>query len=214
MQPSLQVGLRVAGRQCVVVGGGPQAEERVVRLLEAQARPVIVVAEAVTSALERWSEAGRIERRGRPFEPADLDGTFVLLLCDTTERAQAERLYCLAQARGVLMYAQDLQEFSDMTMPALVRRGGVRLAISTSEASPALAGRLRAELERLLDEPFLHYVAWLDALRERVRLEEPDADRRAARLRAAVDGFGIDATLRYPDAYRPFMPQPRGEEPD
>ena len=81
------------------------------------------------------------------------------------------------------------------TLGMLVARAILR------ERDPALSSRLRGELERIFDEPFVRYLAWLAELRERLRDEEPDADRRATRLRQAVEGFSIKAELSYPDAW-------------
>jgi len=200
MQPYLQVSLNVRGRLCVVLGGSAEAEERVVRLIEGQAQ-VVVVAETVTEPLSRWASQGRIELRARACQPADLDGAFLVLVL-VPDRALVEQVLPEARARHVLFYAPDRPDLSDLAMPALVRRGLLRLAVSTGEASPALAGRLRAELERIFDERFVHYVLWLDELRTRLKDEEPDPERRAAALRAAVDGFAMNAVLHYPEAFR------------
>jgi siroheme synthase-like protein len=200
MQPSLQVSLIVADRRCVVIGGDAVAEERVVRLLEAHAR-VAVVTRTLTEPLARWAGEGRIEHHARSYEPTDLDGAFLVLTCEP-DQATAARVFADASARGVLAYAQDRPESSHLAMPALVRRGHLRLAISTSAASPALAGRLRVELERIFDQTFVRYTHWLAELRDRLRDEEPDPERRATALRAAVEGFHLNVVIHYPEGFR------------
>jgi siroheme synthase-like protein len=212
MRPTLQVGLDVRGRPCVVVGGNDAAEERVVRLLEAQAQ-VTLIAPQVTEALHRWADAGKIRWHARAYSAADLadaagiDRPAVVLVCELDD-SLAAAVQQDAEARGILYYAQDRPERSRLSMPALVRRGSLRLAISTGESSPALAGRLRADLERIFDEAFVHFLVWLDELRTRLREEEADAGRRADRLREAVDGFHLNAVLHYPEAFRLVMPSP------
>jgi precorrin-2 dehydrogenase/sirohydrochlorin ferrochelatase len=161
---------------------------------------VTVIAPSLTEALGRWVQAGRIKHHARGFAETDLDGVFLALVCER-DPALGDAVWAAAGARGVLVYAQDRPDRSHVAMPALVRRGSLRLAISTGEASPALAGRLRAELERIFDEPFVRYLAWLDELRTRLRDEEPDPARRAERLRAAVEGFAVNAVLHYPVPY-------------
>src|SRR5690349_14751098 len=81
MLPTFQVGLALPGRRCLVVGGGAGAEERVERLLEAQAE-VVVVASTLCQALASRAAEGQIEHRPRPFELGDLDGCFLVLFCD------------------------------------------------------------------------------------------------------------------------------------
>ena len=86
-------------------------------------------------------------------------------------------------------------------MPAIARVGAARIAISTSGASPALAGRLRELLETALGERFARFVEVLAALRERAK-QEPDEQKRRAVLQAALDGFEADVSVRYPKWFK------------
>ena len=86
---------------------------------------------------------------------------------------------------------------SDLAMPAIAKLGAARIAVSTSGASPALAGRLRAALEKPLGERFAKFVELLGALRERGK-QDADEARRRATLQAAVEGFDVDVNVRYP----------------
>ncbi len=113
------------------------------------------------------------------------------------DAALAERAQAAARARGVLIWCCDDPPHSDFAMPAIARVGAARLAISTSGASPALAGRMRAALESGLGEKFAQFVEVLAALRDRAK-EEPDEARRRATLLAALEGFELDVSARYP----------------
>src|SRR5262249_1866069 len=99
--------------------------------------------------------------------------------------------------RGVLVWCCDNSSHSDFAMPAIARVGAARIAISTSGASPALAGRMRELLEPALGERFARFVEVLAALRERAK-QESDAENRRAVLQAALDGFELDVSVRYP----------------
>ena len=126
-RPALALSLYVSGRRAVVVGDGPVAEDRRTRLSDAGATVVPV------SSAQYRAEA--------------LEGATLVLCCDPL---RAEEVGRDARARGALFYAADRPELSDFALPALARRGPVTLAASTDGTAPALARRLREELERLL----------------------------------------------------------------
>ena len=74
----------------------------------------------------------------------------------------------------------------------------VRVAISTSGGAPALSGFMKEDLEHILDAEFVDFVEWLGQLREQAKLNEPDAEKRRALLRAALDGFRFRGKVQYP----------------
>lgn len=169
--------LDVEGARVVVVGADEEAARKVALLAEAGAQIAQLAPEA--------------------FSPAVLDGAR-LALVTPRDPALAEAVSRAARARGVLVWACDDAVHSDFAMPALARLGRARFAVSTGGASPALAGRLRAALERSLGDTFARFVAALGELRDRAQREEPDATRRRALLNDAVDGLELEITVKYP----------------
>jgi precorrin-2 dehydrogenase/sirohydrochlorin ferrochelatase len=192
----LQVSLDVAGRRALLLGGGDEAADKVQRLLDGGAM-VTVVARDAGAAIEALARASRLQLLARDFFPADVRDADLVLVC-VRDRELAERVYQAAQADGAATWCCDDAEHSDFAMPALVRAGRARLAISTAGAAPALASKLRAALERALDAKFRAFVDRLAAERERIQREEPDPERRRERLRALVEGFEAELTIRYP----------------
>jgi precorrin-2 dehydrogenase/sirohydrochlorin ferrochelatase len=192
----LQVSLDVDGRSALVVGGGEEAEDKVARLLDGGAR-VTVLATQPSPSLGALAQAGRIALFPREFRAADLREMDLVLVCER-DPALAERAFAASQQEGVACWACDDPERSHLAMPALVRLGRARLAVSTGGASPALAARLRAALERDLGEPFAAFVERLGRERERLLAEEPDPERRREQLRALVDGFDVTVRATYP----------------
>jgi precorrin-2 dehydrogenase/sirohydrochlorin ferrochelatase len=83
-----------------------------------------------------------------------------------------------ARRAGVLVSVVDAPRESDFIVPAVVRRGDLLIAISTSGRSPALAGHLRRELELLVPDDWEVLVRLLGAARTRVQRAVGDADRR------------------------------------
>jgi precorrin-2 dehydrogenase/sirohydrochlorin ferrochelatase len=117
------------------------------------------------------------------------------------DREYTRSLYELAQKEKFLLCSVDQPDLSTCMMPALVARGHLRLAVSTSGVAPALAGRLRHDLETLFDDEFQSFMEWLKGLREEAQATEADDERRRAQLREAVEGFKLSASVTYPSVW-------------
>jgi precorrin-2 dehydrogenase/sirohydrochlorin ferrochelatase len=141
--------LEMAGRRCLVVGGGPVAERKVAGLLEAGAR-LTVVSPAVTARLADWARAERIRLIGREYAASDLVGHSVVFVATDDGRVNAD-VARDARAAGVLVNAADDPAHCDFILPAVLRRGELTVAVSTGGASPALARTVRDELDAYLD---------------------------------------------------------------
>ncbi len=142
------VGLDLRDRMCVVVGGGSVAERRTGGLLASGAR-VTVVAPTLVPGLEARAAAGEIAVRRRPYVEGDLAGAFLAIAATDAPEVNAA-VAAEARARGVLVNVADDPARGDFIVLATVRRGDLQIAISTGGRSPALARRVREDLERLL----------------------------------------------------------------
>jgi precorrin-2 dehydrogenase/sirohydrochlorin ferrochelatase len=142
--------LKLAGRRCVVVGGGQVAARKVTALVRAAA-DVLVVAPDAAPDIDTLAETGGLRLERRAFEPADLDGAFLVIAA--TDRREVNRaVEEAARARGALLNVVDDPDACDFTVPALVRRRDVTLAISTGGRSPAFARYLREQLGEWLTD--------------------------------------------------------------
>ena len=142
--------LRIAGRRCVVVGGGAVAARKVRGLIVSGA-DVLVVAPEIGPELAALAEHDTIRVGRRAFEPSDLDGA-LLAFAATNDRAVNEAVVRAAQARGMIVNVADDPAACDFTVPAVVRRGDVTRAVSTGGRSPAFARFLREQLEAWLTD--------------------------------------------------------------
>jgi len=153
--------LKLAGRRCLVVGGGVIGEGKIAGLLEAGAE-LMVVAPEVTEKVSEWASTAKITWLARSFCPADLEDAFLVVAA--TSRVEVNDLvFREARQRGILCNVVDDPERCDFYYPAVLRRGRLQIAISTEGASPALARRLREELEHQFSA---YYGAWLEELAE------------------------------------------------
>lgn len=138
--------LKLVGRRVLVVGGGRVGESKTRGLLRTGAR-VRLVAPRATPRLRQWALSGRIDWARREFVSLDLLGA-ALAVVATGSPAVNDRIARLARRRGALVNVVDEPERCDFYAPAVLRRGPLAIAISTSGCSPAFARRLRLHLER------------------------------------------------------------------
>ena len=168
--------LDLRGRLALVVGGGPVALRKLEALLACGARVRLVSPQMIPSLSRRGPSLDLI---ARPYEAADLDGV-ALAFAATDDPAVNAWVARDARARGILVNVADAPALCDFIVPAMVRRGGLQIAISTGGASPALARHLRRELERVVGPEYAELVALLESLRERILAEIKDPGRRRA----------------------------------
>jgi precorrin-2 dehydrogenase/sirohydrochlorin ferrochelatase len=186
--------LKLAGRPCLVAGAGGIGESKISSLLEADAR-VCVVAPEATSQVQSWAESRKIEWLQRAWEPADLDGMF-LVVAATSSTEVHEHIFGEATRRGVLCNIVDVPALCDFYYPAVVQRGALQIAISTAGQSPALAQRLRKELEAQFGA---EYAIWLEQLgqeREKLFAEPRDPEERKHLLHDLASAEAFKAFLR------------------
>lgn len=155
--------VKLDGQPCVVVGAGRIAEQKISALLASGAR-VIVIAPRAADSIQSAAAAGRLTWLEREFNPSDLDGK-VLVVAATGDRSINEEVYHEASSRHVLCNAVDELEHCHFYYPAVVRRGDLQIAISTAGHSPALAQRLRRELETLFGPEYGDLLGWLGRVR-------------------------------------------------
>jgi precorrin-2 dehydrogenase / sirohydrochlorin ferrochelatase len=159
--------LDLAGRRCVMVGGGIIAGRRVDGLLTAGAR-VTVISPRLTRTLAALAAEGRIDHEAREYRDGDLDGAdlaFVATDAGEVNAAVARE----ARARGVWINAADDPARCTFILPALVRRGDLTVAVATGGSSPALARAIREELETYLTDDYATLAAIAAEARRQVR---------------------------------------------
>lgn len=219
-RPTTRCSSTCAGARRSSWEGGSVAERKVSGLVRSGAR-VLVVALAATERLEAWAREGCIALERRAFRPSDLEGAFIVYAA-TDDAAVNEAVYAEAEARGVLANVVDDPAHCSFIVPSVVRRGSLQVAVSTGGAAPALAKRLRSELEERYPEDWEAYVELLAEVRAlvRSRVSGGEADR-ARVLEAACDldllerrraGERLDAEAVYAEAVAVAAARAEGAE--
>src|SRR5579872_2733001 len=141
----LPIFVRLEERPVLVVGGGTVALAKIQSLLTTGAAIAVVAPQAVTD-IRDLVDQGRLAWRPRTFQAADLDGAF-LVIAATNNPAVNRNVHEQAAQRNILCNAVDDPPNCDFYFGSVVSRGNLQLAISTSGDSPALAQRLRREID-------------------------------------------------------------------
>jgi len=166
--------VKLRGRLVVVVGGGEIAAGKIDGLLRAGAR-VRVVAPEVHSLFVEPIRSGEVEWVARKFQPQDLSAATFVIAATSAPGVNAA-VYREAEARGILCNAVDDIENCHFYYGSIVQRGDLQIAISTNGKSPALAQRLRQELEQQFGPEYEVWLEWLGAARELLRAADGGTD--------------------------------------
>jgi siroheme synthase-like protein len=153
------VNLLVAGRRCVVVGGGRIAARKIEALLDAGA-DVCVIAPDATDEIRGWHAAGRLVWHARAFQADDLDDAW-LATAATSDPSTNRAVFEAGEARRVWVNAADDPANCSFTLMSVVRQGDLVVTIGTGGRSPALAAYLR---EHVRSEMGPEYAILLDLL--------------------------------------------------
>ena len=161
------VSLDLEDRRCVVLGGGALAAEKAQGLLLAGARVTVVAAEP-EAELRQAAAAGRLELVERDYRPGDLAGAGLAIDASGSDEINAASRREAGEGR-VLLNVVDRADLCDWIAPAIVRRGPLQVAVSTSGESPFLASTLRRRLERDLGEEWEPFVRLVGEVRRSLR---------------------------------------------
>jgi precorrin-2 dehydrogenase/sirohydrochlorin ferrochelatase len=183
--------LKLEGRQCLMVGAGAIAQEKMPSLLEAGGK-IKVVAPQVTEPIAALARDGKIELEQREFVESDLDGVF-LVIAATSLPALNRQVFEAARARNVLCNAVDDPNHCDFYYGSVVRRGDLQIAISTAGHSPALAQRLRKQLEVQFGHEYTAWLRELAATRKDLFAQDIDPQRRKSLLHAVASQEAFDS---------------------
>ena len=170
--------LTLQGRRALVVGGCEPAARKI-ELLLASGAQVTLVAETVVGEIAQLIADGRIVWGGHTFDDGDLEGVSLAIVAGNDDLLAA-RVAHAASRRGLPVNVVDRPALSSFIMPAIVDRGPITIAISTGGAAPALARKLKAEIERVMPAAIGRLARFAEIFRSQVRrtLVEPRLRRR------------------------------------
>jgi len=169
--------LNLKGKKCIVVGGGTIAERKTLSLIDCGAG-VTVISPKLTKRLAELKSEKKIEHIGREYCKGDLEGAF-LVIGATDNPLVNEVIYEEAGALNLLVNIVDVPERCNFIVPSIVRRGDLTISISTSGNAPALAKKIRLDLEKKFGPEYGPYLDLLGEIREKIKLKYKCADERS-----------------------------------
>jgi precorrin-2 dehydrogenase/sirohydrochlorin ferrochelatase len=196
MQKYYPINVDVRGRDCLVVGGGAVGARKVSTLLECGAHVTVISPETVPD-VDRLFEAGKIDLKRRGFSPADLEGRF-LVIGATDDVTLNRQISAEAEKRKMLCNIADFPEGCNFILPAVVRRGDLLIAISTSGNSPAFARTLRKQIESGYGPEYGRFLDLMGALRARLLARSHAPEEHKPLFEALIAG-GLLALIREND---------------
>ena len=143
--PYYPIYLDITNKRCIVAGGGRVGERKVERLLECGAH-VVVISRELTPLLEKMKGEGRIDHIDDDYGDACLEGAFIVIGATNRDDVN-KRIAREAERRGIMVNIVDDPARCDFILPSLVQRGDLVIALSTGGKSPALAKKLREDME-------------------------------------------------------------------
>ncbi|MBU1566328.1 MAG: bifunctional precorrin-2 dehydrogenase/sirohydrochlorin ferrochelatase [Proteobacteria bacterium] len=180
--PYYPVNLKIDKRLCVVVGGGVVALRKAKGLLQAEAR-IRVISPTVEAELRILADQKKIEWLQRGYVEGDLNGAFLVFAATNDSDVQL-RIKKEAIRSAVILNSADDPGGSDFHVPAHFRRGKMLITISTGGGSPALAKKIREQLEEEIGPEYEAVVDLLSLVRERL-----------------LGGGGEEETARYSELF-------------
>lgn len=176
----LPIFLRLERRPVLVVGAGTVALAKI-ESLRAAGASLTVVAPAAVQPVQDLAAQGQLVWHRRSFIPGDLDGIF-LVIAATNDSGVNHSVYNEALTRNILCNAVDDPPNCDFYFGSVVRRGDLQISVSTAGESPALAQRLRREIDAQLPADLGPWLAETGSLRREIRASAPAGATRTALL--------------------------------
>jgi precorrin-2 dehydrogenase/sirohydrochlorin ferrochelatase len=169
------VNLDIKNKKCLVVGGGDVGTRKAITLLECGAF-VTVVSPDVSNKLLGLSETNSIVLKKRAYVESDLNGMF-LVICATDNETLNRQVSMDAEKFNMLCNVADRPQACNFILPALVKRGDLIIAVSTSGQSPAFAKKIRKDLEKQYGDEYAQFLKLMGAVRKKLlsTKHEPEA---------------------------------------
>lgn len=158
--------LDMRGRPALVVGGGAVGSRKAKTLLRAGAR-VTVISPQASAEIRDLVKKGQLVWFERSYRSSDMEGMF-LVFCATDDPDVNQRIEVDARRHSVLCNYADQPERGHFILPSIVERGDLLVSISTSGKSPAVARRLRKDLEAYFGEEYTPFLQLMGAVRKQL----------------------------------------------
>lgn len=153
----------------LIVGGGKVGLEKLHAVVSnSPATAITLVAKEVSHAIKTLAEDyPNIQLYERAFEDSDLEGQDIVIVAINGKDISRE-IYNAAKAQGKLVNVADTPELCDFYLSSIVKKGNLKLAISTNGKSPTAAKRIKEVLNEALPSELDDVILNLNRVRNRL----------------------------------------------
>lgn len=194
------VDFKTDGKYVVVVGGGLEGYRKALDFVEAGAK-VLVVSESFSEGVQMLHKMGKLCLQEEKVMNAgvfmkEFDPKPDLLVTVTDDYELNVQLVKAAKKAGCMVYAPDNPSASDLVLPAVAKLGDIRIAISTSGKSPAMASIIRKRIEKMITPEDLFQIKLQSSLREALKKQVTDQKMRKQFLYHIIEDEAIQTFLK------------------
>jgi precorrin-2 dehydrogenase / sirohydrochlorin ferrochelatase len=183
--------LDVSNRLCVIIGGGEVAARKAQRLVQCGAR-VTVVGKRLSPEMMAMKEKHAVSHIDADYGIEHLQGAFMAI--GATDRDDINELIAGdARSLGILVNIVDDPGHCDFILPSVMNRGDLSISISTGGKSPALAKKLRLEMEERYGSEYVVLLNILGLLREKIVTDGTSSDENRKLFESVLDSDILEA---------------------
>lgn len=186
--------LDLKGKTALVVGGGNVAERKIEALLDCGAK-IDIVSNELTDKLKNLVEVYGIRHLNEEFSEKHLEGVF-LVIAATNDKQLNHKVSKIAKKMGLLINAVDQLPDCNFIVPSIVKRGDLLIAISTSGKSPALAQKVRKQLDTQFGSEYEDFLVLMGRVRKEILTKGLSQEENSRIFHEIVESDVLDSLLR------------------
>jgi precorrin-2 dehydrogenase/sirohydrochlorin ferrochelatase len=186
--------LDLKDKEILVVGGGKVAERKIEALLTCGAK-IKVVSSKITDRLNKIVEVYGLRYFNEEFRKKHLEGVF-LVIAATDDGTLNHKISKMAKKKGLLINAVDQPPDCNFIVPSVVKKGDLLIAISTSGKSPALAKKLREQLDKQFGNEYKDFLVLMGCLRKEILAKGLSQKENSRIFHEIVESDILDALAR------------------
>lgn len=183
--------VNLENKDCVVVGGGRVATRKIANLLEAKAK-VVVVSISSSVEIKEWAKANLLHWKKKEFEKDDVKKAFLVIAA--TDSLETNRQVYDSVSANQLINVVDVPNLCNFTVPTVLRRGKLAIAVSTTGGSPLLAKKIKQDLSEIYDDSYEQYLEFLDVTRKDIIAKISDYRVKSILLQHLLDPIYLHLT--------------------
>lgn len=181
--------LDLAGKRCLLVGGGHMAEEKAAGLVGSGAA-VTFQAPELSGHLREFVDKGQVSWLRRHYRAGDLSGYFLVVVADE-DRSRNAAIFAEAESAGIVVNCLDDPPHCRFIYPSVHRQGDLIISISTSGRCPALAVRARQQFEKQFGPEYAEFLGMMADVRKKLNGLVPEFSERKRIWYELVDSAAI-----------------------